>query len=100
MNFVTFQVVSREIEYCGKAGWAFNMGSDRVASISELVELIVRLVSLNKPISIEKTAQLLNHRTRYIPSIVKAPLRVVLPYYSLAEALIRTSKGLLLCVKR
>lgn len=75
----------------GKAGEAYNVGSDHSTTMDQLAQQVVALVSPGKPVLIEKTIADDGSRSRYVPDIRKAAslgLRVETP---LAEAILATA---------
>jgi dTDP-glucose 4,6-dehydratase len=78
----------------GRAGQAYNVGSDQAITIQELANQVRDLLAPNKPVHIQKT-DLGGHRNRYVPSIKKATdeldLRVSV---LLSDAILATVKGL------
>ena len=77
----------------GRAGQAYNVGSDEVVSIAELSHLVRDLLAPDKPVRILGQATDTAGRNRYIPDIRKAQqelgLTVTVP---LAEAIRRTGE--------
>lgn len=75
----------------GKAGEAYNVGSDEVVRIAELAHLVRNLLAPDKPVHILSAAIDTACRNRYVPDIRKAweelGLRVTIP---LVEAIRRT----------
>lgn len=75
----------------GRAGQAYNLGSDEVVSIAELAHLVRDLLAPDKPVRILGRAADNAGRNRYVPDIRKAQqelgLSVTIP---LAEAIRRT----------
>lgn len=75
----------------GRAGEAYNVGSDEVVSIAELAHLVRDLLAPGKPVRILGAASDTAGHNRYVPDIRKAweelGLRVTIP---LAEAIRRT----------
>jgi UDP-glucuronate decarboxylase len=56
----------------GKSGEAYNVGSDEAITIKDLAHKVRDLISPGKLVNIAGTNSLMNFRSRYIPSIVKA----------------------------
>lgn len=77
----------------GRAGQAYNVGSDQVVSIAELAHLVRDLLAPSKPVRILDQATYTAGRNRYVPDIRKAQaelgLTVTIP---LAEAIRRTGE--------
>ena len=75
----------------GRAGEAYNLGSDKVVSIADLAHLVRDLLAPGKPVRILGQFGGAGHRNRYVPDIRKAQreleLQVTVP---LAEAIRRT----------
>ncbi len=67
----------------GKAGQAYNVGSDQAISIRELAHTVRDLLAPHKPVHVMGATNMTAPRTRYIPSIEKAKaelgLRVTIP---------------------
>ncbi|MFN7882638.1 MAG: NAD-dependent epimerase/dehydratase family protein, partial [bacterium] len=59
------------LEY-GRAGQAYNVGSDAAVSISELARLVRDTLAPDKPVRITGSPSAQNFRNRYVPSITKA----------------------------
>lgn len=56
----------------GRAGHAYNVGSDAAVSIAELAHQVRDLLAPGKPVHIAGTADTSSFRNRYVPSIAKA----------------------------
>ena len=56
----------------GRAGQAYNVGSDQTVSIRELAHIVRDLIAPHKPVHVMGGLNLGSHRNRYIPCIDKA----------------------------
>jgi len=78
----------------GRAGEAYNVGSDEVVSIAELAHQVRDLLAPEKPVRILGQGQDAQSRNRYVPDIRKARqelgLQVTMP---LAESIRRTAEA-------
>jgi len=78
----------------GRAGQAYNVGSDQAITILELANQVRDLLAPNKPVHIQKT-NLGGNRNRYVPSIKKATDELDLHVsVLLSDAILATVKGL------
>ena len=85
----------------GRAGEAYNVGSDQPITILELAQLVRDLVSSGKVINIQKNASYSNQRNRYVPSIEKAKLELGLDIrYSLCQGIKSTAEAAKQIMKR
>jgi len=77
----------------GRAGEAYNVGSDESISILDLAHLVRDIVSKNKPIiKLNKYNKENNDRHFYVPAITKARGLGCLPWTSLSESISLTAK--------
>jgi UDP-glucuronate decarboxylase len=76
----------------GKAGEAYNVGSDREISITDLAHLVRDLVSPEKPVRILGKPVDNAERSRYVPDISKIHRHLGLrPTYSLEQSILNTA---------
>ena len=76
----------------GKAGEAYNVGSDRVISIADLAHLVRDLVSPEKPVRILGKPVDNAERSRYVPDITKIHRHLGLrPTYTLEQSILDTA---------
>jgi dTDP-glucose 4,6-dehydratase len=76
----------------GKAGEAYNVGSDREISIADLAHLVRDLVSPDKPVRILAKPVDNAERSRYVPDISKIRGHLGLkPRYTLEESILDTA---------
>lgn len=76
----------------GKAGEAYNVGSDRAISIADLAHLVRDLVSPGKPVRILGKPADNAERNRYVPDISKIHQHLGLrPTYSLEQSILDTA---------
>ncbi len=78
----------------GKAGEAYNVGSNEVVSIADLAYLVRDLVAPGKPVVIHGQPNPAAARNRYVPAISKAAdLHALKVTISLADAILRTAES-------
>ena len=76
----------------GKAGEAYNVGSDWAISIADLAHLVRDLVSPEKPVRILGKPVDNAERSRYVPDITKVNSHLGLrPMYTLAQSILDTA---------
>lgn len=78
----------------GRAGEAYNVGSDQPVAMLQLAERMRDLLAPNKEIIIENRSGLNSHRSIYLPSIAKAADLGLRPKISLSEMITNTAIGL------
>jgi dTDP-glucose 4,6-dehydratase len=72
----------------GRAGEAYNVGSDVEITIEDLANLVRDVLAPHKPVVIKEVGGIQGHRNRYVPSIRKARQELGLTLeYSLEEAI-------------
>jgi dTDP-glucose 4,6-dehydratase len=77
----------------GRAGEAYNVGSDRAISIAELAALVASILPTARGVAIEGTPAPAALRSRYIPSIERARQELALDVWTpLDEAIRRTAR--------
>lgn len=78
----------------GKAGEAYNVGSDRAISIADLAHLVRDLVSPEKPVRILGEPMGNVERSRYVPDISKIYRHLGLrPTYTLEQSILDTASA-------
>lgn len=76
----------------GRSGQAYNVGSDRPITISDLAHLVRDLLAPTKIVRIESKPNANNFRNRYVPSIDKAKIELGLSLScSLEKAILHTA---------
>ena len=76
----------------GRAGQAYNVGSDAAITIAELAHLVRDLLAPGKPVHIAATADVGSFRSLYVPSITKAQTELCLDLrHTLREAVQETA---------
>ena len=82
----------------GKAGQAYNVGSDQAISIAEIAHLVRRIVAPSKSVHILSATNVSNGRNIYVPSIQRAKEELNLEVkISLEEAIQGTTKVYINC---
>lgn len=80
--------------YEGKAGQAYNVGSDIKINLLDLAELIRKVINPNLQIKIQKRNDSTQLRSRYIPNINKAKKELNLKIsYTLEDSIIEASNS-------
>lgn len=77
----------------GRAGQAYNVGSDVALTIAELAHQVRDLLAPSKPVHIVGTTDTGSFRNRYVPSIAKARSELGLDLrYTLQDAVLETAR--------
>lgn len=82
----------------GKPGEAYNVGSDQAISIQQLAETIRRLLAPQGMVLVEGTESTNHHRSRYVPSTVKAGGLGLQSRFTIDEMVMRTARSVGLVV--
>lgn len=78
----------------GRAGQAYNVGSDAALTIAELAHQVRDLLAPGKPVHIAAAANTGSFRNRYVPSIAKAQAELGLRLqYTLAQSVQHAARG-------